>query len=570
MAQFHDLTIKAVIDEINMSYFIPDIQREYVWLRNPEDKKIEQLFDSLLRGYPISSFLIWKLKKTDIENKNNGQNNNDKLNIQLYKFMEKYDVRKKHNEKIDIEQINSNDLYIVLDGQQRLTSLYIGLKGSRTLRRKYSWANNPSAYEEKKLYINLKYVPSDENPEDNYEIKFLNDNEFSDSDDTKHWYKIGDILNMSINDVLTYSKEHSLEQNETKTLGELLNAFCMQPKISYYEETDKQLEKVLKIFIRVNSGGTQLSYSDLLMSILTANFSSDIRDSMNNLIDALYEAGFEVMGRDQILKTCLLLTSSPHVFILRNFSTKNISKIEENWDEIQKSIFSAINLLSDFGYRYQLSSGYIISTIALFHFNNKTISDEDKSQILNFVRKAQINSYFTTSLDGKLETISKVIKDNDSFLEINKQLSLEKKYPLYIGEDDIERLIDLSYGNPATFAVLQIIYPNLDYKNSKFHIDHIFPKSKFNEKNKLLDQSFIGRQNELFNLQLLDGEANNNKRAKEPEIWVKEEFKTESAIIEYKKRNFIKEDLLLTWANMNKFEEYRSITLRDELKKRLL
>ena len=123
MAQFQDKTIKSVIDEINISYFIPDIQREYVWLRNPDERKIEQLFDSLLRGYPIGSFLIWKLRKTDIQNKNTKQDDKDSINIQLYKLIEKYDVREKHNKKIDIEQINSNDLYIVLDGQQRLTNL---------------------------------------------------------------------------------------------------------------------------------------------------------------------------------------------------------------------------------------------------------------------------------------------------------------------------------------------------------------------------------------------------------------------------------------------------------------
>lgn len=59
----------------------------------------------------------------------------DKLNFQLYQFIEDYDVRNPHNEKIDIAKVNSNDLNIVLDGQQRLTSLFIGLKGSRTLKK---------------------------------------------------------------------------------------------------------------------------------------------------------------------------------------------------------------------------------------------------------------------------------------------------------------------------------------------------------------------------------------------------------------------------------------------------
>lgn len=58
MGQFKDITIKEVIEEINVSYFLPDIQREYVWLDRVAEKKIEQLFDSILRNYPIGSFLF--------------------------------------------------------------------------------------------------------------------------------------------------------------------------------------------------------------------------------------------------------------------------------------------------------------------------------------------------------------------------------------------------------------------------------------------------------------------------------------------------------------------------------
>ncbi|GHP23845.1 hypothetical protein VN1175_09390 [Helicobacter pylori] len=63
MGVFLDKSIKEVVDELNVVYFLPNIQREYVWLKKTDEKKIEQLFDSILRGYPIGSFLFWKLKK---------------------------------------------------------------------------------------------------------------------------------------------------------------------------------------------------------------------------------------------------------------------------------------------------------------------------------------------------------------------------------------------------------------------------------------------------------------------------------------------------------------------------
>ncbi|GAA7760701.1 hypothetical protein BTM333_13440 [Helicobacter pylori] len=83
------------------------------WLKKADEKKIEQLFDSILRGYPIGSFLFWKLQKEDIA-KSDEQDEN-KLNFQLYQFITNYDERKPHNEKIYIGQISRDDLSIVLE-----------------------------------------------------------------------------------------------------------------------------------------------------------------------------------------------------------------------------------------------------------------------------------------------------------------------------------------------------------------------------------------------------------------------------------------------------------------------
>ncbi|GAA9529826.1 hypothetical protein UBN36_10980 [Helicobacter pylori] len=146
----------------------------------------------MCRGYPIGSFLFWKLQKEDIA-KSDEQDEN-KLNFQLYQFITNYDERKPHNEKIYIEQISRDDLCIVLDGQQRLISLYIGLKGTRTLKKKGARSDNPSAYEEKRLYLNLKHQPNMDNPEDNYQFEF---HAKVPTNDKKHWwFKVGDILEL--------------------------------------------------------------------------------------------------------------------------------------------------------------------------------------------------------------------------------------------------------------------------------------------------------------------------------------------------------------------------------------
>ena len=566
MGQFRDISIKNVIEELNQSFFLPDIQREYVWLRKAKEKKIEQLFDSILRGYPIGSFLFWKLKRNDIETNKDAKEDSEKLNFQLYKFIENYDERKIHNEKVNIEQINADNLSIVLDGQQRLSSLYIGLKGTRTLKKPKAWRDNPNAFEEKQLYINLRYQPKEEIPDDNFEFEFHKKKSVPNSDDKNYWFKVGEILTSG--SIVGYARDNNLTDNEAVILENLKDAFCTKSLISYFEETEKNLDKVLKIFIRVNSGGTELSYSDLLMSILTANFSTDIRDLMNKFVDSVSDQEFGVMGRDQVLKTCLLLTDSNHIFQLKNFSKSNINKIEIKWELITEAIFKAIRLLQEFGYRNRLSSAYILSVIAYFIFKKEHITQNDKNEILRFVRNAQITSYFTTSLDGKLEVVVKLLRDSENFLEFNNKLAKSKVQPLKISGDDVERMLDFQYGNPAILPILQLLYPNLDFKNSTFHIDHIYPKSKFNNKNQELPIEYQGKANFIYNLQLLQGDENLAKKAKDPEVWLKEHYQNDKdQISSYKKRNYIKQGFALEWDRIADFDTRRSKQIKEKLEK---
>ncbi|MCP5934263.1 DUF262 domain-containing protein, partial [Klebsiella pneumoniae] len=78
----------------------------------------------------------------------------------------------------------------------------------------------------------------------------------------------------------------------------------------FYEESDQSLERVLNIFIRMNSGGTTLSYSDLLLSIAVAQWSSlDAREEIHALVDEMNRVGdgFNV-SKDLVLKAGLMLS----------------------------------------------------------------------------------------------------------------------------------------------------------------------------------------------------------------------------------------------------------------------
>ncbi|GAA8663260.1 hypothetical protein Hpoki27_19460 [Helicobacter pylori] len=126
------------------------------------------------------------------------------------------------------------------------------------------------------------------------------------------------------------------------------------------------------------------------------------------------------------------------------------------------------------------------------------------------------------------------------------------------------------------FPILQILYPNLNYKTTTFHIDHIYPKSKFKKENEKLDKDFYECGNHLYNLQLLEGQENCAKKDKDPEVWLKEEYKNEQAqaqaqaIEEYKKRNYIDPKLKLEWENIKEFRKKREEAIIERLKEVLL
>ena len=166
------ITIIEVINDIHSKkYLLPSIQREFVWSQD----QITMLFDSLMRDYPINSFLFWKVPKEKASE------------FKFYEFLRDYHQKdNRHNPKANIN--GSEDIMAVLDGQQRLTSLYIALKGSYASKIAYKKWNNPQAYPKKKLYINLLDKPKDISYE--YEFKFLTKEESENNDENHHWFEV--------------------------------------------------------------------------------------------------------------------------------------------------------------------------------------------------------------------------------------------------------------------------------------------------------------------------------------------------------------------------------------------
>ena len=154
-----------------------------------------------------------------------------------------------------------------------------------------------------------------------------------------------------------YFVENNLTQDDFKdfnfarwTLMKLHRKVFTDQIINYYLEDSQNEEEVLDIFVRTNSGGTKLSFSDLLMSKTTSQWKNkDARKAIEETKKEVKSCGFDV-NTDFVLKTCLFLFNDNIKFQIKNFKVDMIKKFEDNWDRIDDSIVAAFNLLKSWGF----------------------------------------------------------------------------------------------------------------------------------------------------------------------------------------------------------------------------
>ncbi len=578
MAFVEPITIKEAVDSVHKKiYLLPAIQREFVWGTD----QIERLFDSLMRDYPISSFLFWEVEKENIKN------------FQFYEFVREYHERDNtHNPKADIS--GENGITAILDGQQRLTSLYIGLKGSYSYKLPRKRWDNDTAFPKRKLCLNL--LSQSEDTDFIYDFKFLTKNECQQSDGDHFWFIVGDILDLEkpadINKYLIKNGLLKVEENKAEFANEVLYKLWeivhKNKSINFFLEKDGSLDKVLNIFIRVNSGGTQLSYSDLLLSIATAQWKEkDAREEITAFVDEINSIGngFNI-SKDFVLKSCLVISGFRDIaFKVDNFNQENMLSIEKQWDDITKSIRSAIVLISSFGYhRETLTSnnalipiaGYLYKIGSPENFSTSAKYQHERQKIFNWLIMVLLKRTFSGQPDNVLRPIREAInvsEDGFPLIDIINKLKGGAK-SISFDDDEIDNLLYYQYAQAYTYSVLAFIYPSLDFRN-KFHQDHIFPKKLFTRKRlekrgiKLDDIDFyLDNYNHLANLQLLEGIPNQEKSGKEFDVWIKEKFPNKKDRKAYMERHYIP-DVDLTLDNFRQFIEERETMLVMEFKKLL-
>lgn len=571
------LTIKEVIENVHRKkYILPAIQREFVWGTD----QIERLFDSLMQGYPVGSFLFWYVNKEKSKE------------FQFYEFIRNYHEKdNRHNPVADIN--GEEDIIAILDGQQRLTSMYIGLKGTYAYKLPRMRRDNPSAYPEQHLYVDL-LAPS-EDFDTIYDFRFLT-KEVADDDNEKNiafWYKVSDILNISdqfqVNEYLIETGLNLIEKEKAlfanRTLFKLFKAINETPTINYYLEKEQKLDKVLNIFIRVNSGGTPLSYSDLLLSIATAQWQDkDARKEITEFVDEINQVGNGFnFDKDFVLKACLVLCDFTDIaFKVDNFNTETMRKIEQNWEDIKEAIRMAVNLVWSFGYNHDtLTSNNSIIPIAYYLLKkglpqNYVLSKnfaKDRQLIFKWLLFGLLKRVFSGQPDNVLRPLRRVISANFNEFPLDKIIEEFKgsTKSFSFNDDEINNLLTYKYGQKHTFSVLALLYPTLDFRN-KFHLDHIFAKSFFTKRKLTANgvpedkQDFYFEYcNSIINLQLLEGIPNIEKSDTQFEEWLNKTYKEQLRIREFMDKHYIP-DVNLGIDNFKVFIEERQTLMFNKLK----
>jgi uncharacterized protein with ParB-like and HNH nuclease domain len=557
------MSIKDAINKISMKQmYLPEIQRNFIW----KEKQIENLFDSIIMGYPIGTFLLWKTTTKNI--------NDTKPNI--YNFISDFHERDHKNNSKELTPLllPHEHIYIVLDGQQRLSSLFMSLKGSIAYKSPKCWWRVDEAFPRKELYFDLdtdlaKKVEDDEVVK---RFKFMTDEDRKEIID-KLWFKAREIFSFVGNeDIVQYAIASQLSAKQIKNLTAFytkMNENSGNSSINYYEIEEADYDDVLNIFVRVNSSGTPLSKTDLLFSTIVSEWKGG-RDEIEGLIKQLNKQGDGFnFNTDFIMRTCLTMTDSPINLKIDSFKRTNIVNVKDNWTQIKVAFESLVKFLVLIGF----SDAYIISYNALipilyYLFKNQKDFKSNVAEFKKYFIIAQIKNLFGVASNSAITETRKALQAIDCSrthfsLDLFKDIRLTGDRNFKVSEDLISMIFDYDLGS-YTFMILSLLYPELKLSEVKWHQDHIHPFTGFDtrkikplniDKDKITD--WQKKRNKLPNLQLLEGSGNESKNATPLVTWLSQGNSVK----------FLPAEISYDITNFDEFYEKRKELIANELRK---
>lgn len=563
-------TISAIVDEIDAKkIYLPAIQRKYVG----GEAQIVRLMDSIMRGYPFGTFLFWKVRKKVVNEKG----------YSLYEFIKDYHERDHYKndpagQPFSISELNEDEtIYSALDGQQRLTSLYIALKGSFSVKLPKKHKSNNEAYPKKELYFNLLSEKKSEDDDIAYEFSFLTADDAKKNSENRIWFKVKDIVQFtSFTELNKFVRGSDWGDNEiaADNISKLFERIKVNEIIDFFEVQSDSIDDVLDIFVRVNSGGTVLSKTDLLFSTIVSYW-DDGRDEIDDFLSVINKIGDHYsFGNDFLMRTCLYVMDLPISLKVESFGRDSVNKIKNAWEEIKSAVKDTINILNELGfgadniiadnailplvyYRYKYGESAYKNDLEP---KTKKVLFDVKMELRKYMVVSQIRHIFGQSTNSTLTSIrTELGKHAEKFqFAFLQGLTFSGDRSLIFDSEDIENWVDTFEIGAYTFMLLSLLYPDLKYGQKGFHQDHMHPRSSFDDdsellalvlpnKEKVMDLERIERwrhqRNTLPNLQMLEASDNESKNDTPLIDWLavssnKENVKYLPADIDYSLSNF--------------------------------
>lgn len=524
MTQVLKLSIREAVDKItNNSLLLPAIQREYVWKK----QAIELMFDSMLRDYPINTLMFWRI------------NNISQQPLDFYSFLNhKYIYGVTRNVYFNKSAAGNGEKLIVIDGQQRLTSIYIGLYGTyQTVKGK------PMA-----LYIRLDKPASD--PEKKYDFRFMTDTQLkTHQNQGEIWFKLNDLIDPNYNQNNIFMRFSSLISD--KFAGEAMAKLHLMldnnDYLNYYDITGyNSIDDVLEIFTRTNNSGTPLSKGDLLLSVLTTQWhglGDNAREYVKGIIDDVKTIGYKI-DRDWVIKCCLVVFSTNIKMQVSNFSSTQINGqslsgvIYSKKDNFRESIVASFEQIKRFGLLEKgLTTKLAVIPIVQYIFeqqlwnivnraNSGHIGHSSDKEIQKWLFRAIVRNLFEAGTDDILTNVKGIVTNKGTKTSFPYQ-DIENVYSdLQITPQIINDLLDTQ--KISAFPILNIIFKDFIQFGKMYDMDHTHPEATFknlaNVKFTTTNDETLAKDgvtyNSVRNLQLLEQSANRSKNKMTLNNWV--------------------------------------------------
>jgi len=573
-------TIYQVLKRIGSAehpLLLPAIQRRFVW----DSDQICALFDSILRAYPIGEFLFWEIEDSERDR------------YAFYDFIRDYSEHPEKCYNPAAPRHLPTGVVGVLDGQQRLNSMLVALCGTywKYIGGQGYHAHRDSSYLCRTLHINI-YSQTEENEEEPQAnpFAFLTEDEAEPANWGKHahWFSVGRIF--------PANSEEELASQWAQHIGEIANPDYSQKDIPlslrllrqrihdeklirYFPIRQKQLSEALEIFIRTNNGGKPVTAAAIIFATIIANWPEG-KDKIELFQRHLNGTGHRFdLDISRILLGILAVGGFPIRLKIESFNPTTVDGIRADFKRITEHLQKAAELFDKWGLsgNNAVNSNALIALALLLSFQiDIEASEEDLRQFVIRSLLCELYRRPETPLRQIRVYGSEHLAPGLPFLlsHMEEHFILPSGKSLRIGSEYLEELLMVPLWDRRCYILLSLIHHHHALHQHQFHRDHLHPRARFEEMYQYeltpeQQSNWWDSRDRLPNIQLLQGEANNHKRAKPLKVWLENEYPEQASRAVFLDQNDIPLDLDLDFKNFENFFGARKERLRTRLQKAL-